>query len=258
MNSMVDMTTKSPPTSLLRRADQHLVNGMGGVLQANKPIVGGRSADGMPSAGLFYWSHSHFTDNFEFGLHRHEGFEIMTFVLDGENSHFDTAGTTWVPLRSGDVQIIRAGSGISHNERVAKGTRAFQIWFDPGYAEALGRTPGYSDHPASTLTSRPLGAFEVTDYVGGGGPIQSLVEGLSIRRMTSTVVATETVALGDDRYSVLYVIEGSVTINGTRVITDDALVMQGTEEVEVALAAGADLFVVSLALHPSYTPVLGR
>ena len=231
---------------------------MGGVLQANKPVVGGQSADGLPSAGLFYWSHSRFTDDFEFGLHRHEGFEIMTFVLDGENSHFDTAGTTWVPLGSGDVQIIRAGRGISHNERVAKGTRAFQIWFDPGYAEALGRTPDYRDHPASTLLSQPLGAFEVTDYVGGRGPIQSLVEGLSIRRMTSTVSATETIALGDDRYSVLYVIEGSATIDGNRMIMDDALVLQGTEEVEVSLTAGADLFAVSLALHPTYIPVRGR
>lgn len=243
---------------LLRRVDQFRVDGLGGVLQANKPVVGGQSADGMPSAGLFYWSHSHFTDDFEFGLHRHEGFEIMTFVLDGENSHFDTAGTTWVPLRTGDVQIIRAGSGISHNERVAKGTRAFQIWFDPGYAEALGKTPDYCDHPASTLTSRPLGAFEVTDYVDGSGPIQSRVEGLSIRRITSTVQATEALALGHDRYSVLYVIEGPATIDGTRMIADDALVLQGTEEVEVALSPGADLFVVSLALHPGYTPVRGR
>jgi redox-sensitive bicupin YhaK (pirin superfamily) len=251
------MTTKTRSTSLLRRGDQFLVNGMGGVLQANKPIVGGQSADGMPSAGLFYWSHSHFTADFEFGLHRHEGFEIMTFVLEGENSHFDTAGRTWVPLYSGDVQIIRAGSGISHNERVAKGTRAFQIWFDPGYAEALGRTPDYSDHPASALTSQPLGVFEVTDYVGGRGPIQSLVEGLSIRRMTSTVPATETVAFGEDRYSVLYVIEGSATIDGARMITDDALVMQGCEAVEVALSAGADLFAVSLASHPGYSPVRG-
>jgi redox-sensitive bicupin YhaK (pirin superfamily) len=252
------MTTKNSSTTLLRRVDQFQVNGMGGVLQANKPMVGGQSADGMPSAGLFYWSHSHFTDDFEFGLHRHEGFEILTFVLDGVNSHFDTAGKTWVPLSSGDVQIIRAGSGISHNERVAKGTRAFQIWFDPGYAEALARTPDYSDHPASTLTSQPLGAFEVTDYVGGSGPIQSLVEGLSICRVTSTVPATETVTLGEDRYSVLYVIEASATIDGTRMITDDALIIQGSEEIEVALSAGADLFVVSLALHPSYTPVRGR
>jgi redox-sensitive bicupin YhaK (pirin superfamily) len=252
------MATKSASTTLLRRVDQFQANGVGGVIRANKPVVGGQSADGKPSAGLFYWSHSRFTDDFEFGLHHHEGFEIVTFVLDGENSHFDTAGTTWTPLTSGDVQIIHSRSGISHNERVAKGTRAFQIWFDPGYAEAVQRTPSYRDHPASTFASEPLGAFAVTDFIGGHGPIQTQVEGLSIRRMTTAVDATEMVALGDDPYSVLYLIDGNATINGTRMATNDAVVTQGDEEVEVELSAGADLFVVSLALHPSYTPVRGR
>ena len=255
---MVDMATKSASTTLLRQVDQFQANGMGGVIRANKPAVGGQSADGRPSAGLFYWSHSRFTDDFEFGLHHHEGFEIVTFVLDGENSHFDTAGTTWTPLRSGDVQIIHSGSGISHNERVAKGTRAFQIWFDPGYAAALQRTPSYQDHPASTFTSEPRGAFAVTDYIGGRGPIRTLVEGLSIRRMTAEVDATEPVALGDDPYSVLYLIDGSATINGNRMAANDALVTQSDAEAEVTLSPGADLFVVCLALHPSYTPVRGR
>ncbi len=255
---MVDMATKSTSTTLLRQVDQFQADGMGGVIRANKPVVGGQSADGRPSAGLFYWSHSRFTDDFEFGLHHHEGFEIVTFVLDGENSHFDTAGATWTPLTSGDVQIIQSGSGIAHNERVAKGTRAFQIWFDPGYAEALQRTPSYRDHPASTFIPEPLGAFTVTDYIGGRGPIQTLVEGLAIRRMTTRVNATETVALGDDPYSVLYLIDGDAMIDGNRMATNDALVTQGDEEVEVTLSPGADLFVVSLALHPSYTPVRGR
>lgn len=230
---------------------------MGGVLQANKPVVGGRSADGAPSAGLFYWSHSHFNDDFEFGLHRHEGFEIVTFVLEGQNSHFDSGGRTWVPLHNGDVQIIRSGSGISHNERVAKGTRAFQIWFDPGYDDALQRTPDYSDHQASTFTTELQGVFGVTDYIGGRGPVRTLVERLAVRRLTSERAAAQTVALGDDRYSILYVIDGQATIEGNRMVTNDALVLRGKNEVEVALSAGADLFQVSLALHPNYTPVRG-
>lgn len=44
-------------------------------------------------------------------------------------------------LASGDVQIIQSGSGISHNEQVAKDTRAFRVWFDPGYHAALCRNP---------------------------------------------------------------------------------------------------------------------
>ncbi len=252
------MTTETASANLLRHGDQFHVNGMGGVIRANKPVVGGQTADGLPSVALFYWSHSHFTDDFEFGLHRHEGFEIMTFVLDGENSHFDTAGTTWTPLRTGDVQIIRSGSGISHNERVAKGTRAFQIWFDPGYAEALRRMPDYRDHPAAEFTPEPLGDFAVTEYVGGRGPIQTLVEGLSIRKITSDHPATETIALGHDKYSIAYLIDGQATIEGTAMVADDALVMRDSEEVELALTAGADLFVVSLARNPRYTPVRGR
>jgi len=54
------------------------------------------------------------------------------------------------------------------------------------------------------------------------------------------------------------VIGGSATVDGTPMVTDDALVVQGSEEVEVTLSAGADLFVVSLVLHPGYTPVRGR
>jgi redox-sensitive bicupin YhaK (pirin superfamily) len=252
------MTTSSASTTVLRRNDQFLVDALGGVLHANKPVVGGAAADGRSSAALFYWSHSHFTDDFEFGLHHHEGFEIITFVLDGTNSHYDTAGTAWTPLHAGDVQIIRAGSGISHNERVAKGTRAFQIWFDPNYHEALHRTPDYADHPASSFTPTRKGGFGITHYVGNSGPIRSLVEGLSIMRIRTTETTADTLTLGADRYAVVYAVAGTATVDGQHLGTDDALVLRDAPDVAMHAAAGADLFVVSLPAHPSYTPVRGR
>ena len=92
----------------------------------------------------------------------------------------------------------------------------------------------------------------------GVGPIRTLVEGLSVRRLTSEVRAAESVSLGDDRYSILYVIDGRATVEGNRMVTDDALIFRGTNEAEVELSAGTDVFQVSLALHPSYTPVRGR
>ena len=251
------MTTTST-TTILRKADQVQVNGAGGIIRANKPVVGGTSADGAPSAALFYWSHSHFTQDFEFGLHHHEGFEIVTFVLEGENSHFDTSGTTWTPLRAGDVQIIRAGSGISHNERILKDTRAFQIWFDPGYHDALSKSPDYTDHPASTFTAEPLGDLEMIEYVGGRGPVKSNVEGLSVRRLISTTDTTATVDLGPDSYSAVYATAGAATVAGQELGTDDAVILRGTEEIVVEAGAGADLFLISLPAHPSYTPVRGQ
>ncbi len=249
------MNTPEPTHTVLRRIDQHQANAFGGILRANKPVIGGAGADGRPSAALFYWSHSNFTDDFEFGLHRHEGFEIVTFVLTGENSHFDTAGGSWVPLRDGDVQIIRSGSGISHNERVAKGTTAFQIWFDPGYHQALQRTPDYSDHRAATLTTTTDGGLDITSYVGDAGPIQSSVDGLLINRLRANTPITHQLELGTDRYSIIYVIAGPAAVDGHELDTDDAIIVRGSDRHTVTAPTGTDLFVVSVPMSPPYTPV---
>jgi len=66
--------------------------------------------------------------------HPHRGFETVTYVLDGEFEHEDSAGHRGA-LRAGDVQWMTAGAGIVHSEmpsaRIQKeGGRVhgFQIW----------------------------------------------------------------------------------------------------------------------------------
>jgi redox-sensitive bicupin YhaK (pirin superfamily) len=66
--------------------------------------------------------------------HPHRGFETVTYLLEGEMEHADSAGHRG-KLGPGDVQWMTAGSGIVHSEmpseRVQKeGGRAhgFQIW----------------------------------------------------------------------------------------------------------------------------------
>src|ERR1700716_2563765 len=51
--------------------------------------------------------------------HPHRGFETVTYALDGEFEHEDSAGHRGV-LRPGDVQWMTAGAGIIHSE-VASG-----------------------------------------------------------------------------------------------------------------------------------------
>jgi redox-sensitive bicupin YhaK (pirin superfamily) len=256
---LVDMTTSSSAVSVLRREDQVRPPAVGGVLQANKPVVGGRLASGERSAALFYWSHSRFLGDFEFGLHRHEGFEIATFILEGENSHFDTATQQWVTLRAGDMQIIRSGSGVSHNERVAEGSRAFQIWFDPGYVAALELDPSYRDHPAASFTSRPVGGAVVTELIGGDGPVEARTEGLLVRRIRVAQGDQAQIDVGGaDRFSLGYVIDGAPVVNGVAVGIDDAFRLDGDPTMDITATTSTDVFVVSLPAHPSYQPVLQR
>ena len=66
--------------------------------------------------------------------HPHRGFETVTYVLEGEGAHEDSAGHRGV-IGPGDVQWMTAGSGVVHSEMPSKklqreGGRmhGFQIW----------------------------------------------------------------------------------------------------------------------------------
>ena len=66
--------------------------------------------------------------------HPHRGFETVTYVLEGEMEHEDSAGHRG-SLRPGDVQWMTAGAGIVHSEEPSRALRekggrvhGFQIW----------------------------------------------------------------------------------------------------------------------------------
>src|SRR3954453_1216653 len=66
--------------------------------------------------------------------HPHRGFETVTYVLDGEMEHEDSAGNRG-RLGAGDVQWMTAGAGVIHSEMpsrafLERGGRmhGFQLW----------------------------------------------------------------------------------------------------------------------------------
>src|SRR3954453_10286363 len=54
--------------------------------------------------------------------HPHRGFETVTYVLDGELEHEDSAGHRG-SLRPGDVQWMTAGAGVVHAEMPSRALR---------------------------------------------------------------------------------------------------------------------------------------
>ncbi|WEH13006.1 pirin family protein [Streptomyces sp. VNUA24] len=225
---------------------------------SNRVVEGGYAADGQPSAALFFWSHTRFLSDFTFGLHPHEGFEIISFVLEGRTRHFDTKTDRWSDLRGGDVQIIRSGSGLWHREGATAGARVFQMWFDPGFDTALRTEPSYTDHPAAQFTARPVGDALVTDQVGGEGPVKAHTEGLSIRRVALPRGARAELDVGVDRFTLVHVLGGEAVVNGARASADDTVSLSGASAMTVEAADSADLFLVSLPTRPAYQPVRGR
>lgn len=70
------------------------------------------------------------------GAHPHRGIATLTYILNGEDEHFDSAGN-YAMVHSGGVQWMKAGDGIVHDETLnydsqtdSKLVYAFQFWIN--------------------------------------------------------------------------------------------------------------------------------
>lgn len=65
-----------------------------------------------------------------FGTHPHDNMEIITIPLEGAVAHRDSMGHHSI-ISTGEVQVMSAGSGVTHSEFNASKTewlKLFQIW----------------------------------------------------------------------------------------------------------------------------------
>lgn len=78
-----------------------------------------------------------------FGTHPHDNMEIVSIALEGALRHGDSMGNMKV-LRPGEIQVMSAGTGITHSEMNAsreEPVKFLQIWV---ITDAEGHTPRYT------------------------------------------------------------------------------------------------------------------
>ena len=241
------------PVKIIPKENQANGNFNNGEILEKKPI--GFPQDGgdqKPYSNLFYWAHA-FTSNKKstIGLHPHRGFEICSFILKGKLKHFDTLLNKWISLDQGDVQVIKAGKGISHSEELDSNTEIFQIWFDPNIQNSLYEEPSYKDYKSSEFKLID-GTNTTTKVISNQNNLLNLdSEGVQVyyHQINS---GSSLFNIIDKCYHSYFIIEGGITYSGSIYDKGTFFIIDNIKEFKFEVDNKTEIFEIISPLEPTY------
>ena len=155
-----------------------------------------------------------------FGTHGHRDMEILSYVLEGALEHKDSTGGGGV-IRPGEIQFMRAGSGVTHSEYNASKTEPLhllQIWILPSRS---GLPTGYEQKYFSDAEKRGrLRLVASPEGADGSVRIQQ-----NARMFASLLEGGQSVSheFEKGRLGWLHVARGSAEVNGTSLKAGDGV-----------------------------------
>lgn len=202
-----------------------------------------------------------------FGPHPHRGFETVTFILEGELAHRDSAGHESV-IRAGGVQWMTAGSGLIHAEvspedflREGGPLEILQLWVNlPGRLKMT--RPRYQGVQAEDIPSLKADEGKASiqliagSWGGRTGPIGSLTGAFMTTIALKKGGRAGFGSLGG-RSVFLYVVRGEVEVNGVRA-AGQHLVELDLDGDMLEMVATDEAFVVFGHAEPIGEPVVAH
>jgi redox-sensitive bicupin YhaK (pirin superfamily) len=237
---------------IIRKDDQATGSFDGGAILEHKPVgFPGEGGRGRPVSSLLYWAHAWSDRGGLIAEHPHEGFEILSYVLKGEIEHYDSRLRDWKRLAAGAAQIIRAGSGITHAERLLPGAAIFQIWFDPDLSKSLSRPASYDDYPKAAFPVRTEEGVETTVVKGTGSPLRMETPGVLLEDQR-IAAGPRAIPVAADEILLATVIEGTPRAGGAPLAAGDCVLARGGGELAVAADSPWRWFAIRLPASPGY------
>ena len=175
-----------------------------------------------------------------FGKHPHANMEIITIVRKGAVSHEDSMGNRY-DVPAGDVQVMSAGTGVVHGEfnHGDEVLELFQVWIEP---RTKNISPRYQQKSFGVAPQRNTIELLVSGD-GASGTLTIHQDAYMSRARVAESVAIEYVLRRPDNGVYIFVVEGSVSIDGDTLGPRDAIgltdtshvVMHGVPDAEVLI-----------------------
>ena len=181
-----------------------------------------------------------------FGQHPHRDMEIFSYVLEGALEHKDSMGTGSV-IRPGDVQLMSAGSGVTHSEfnhSHDEPVHFLQIWIVPAVS---GAEPRYQQ--ANFTAEDKRGRLKL--IISPDGKDGSLHIRQDARVYAGLFDGNEsaTLKLPANRNAYVHVARGSVELNGLQLQEGDGVRLRQEELIELSKGSDAEVLVFDLRPH---------
>jgi len=181
-----------------------------------------------------------------FGTHPHDNMEIVSIPLKGALAHKDSTGTDGI-IKTGDVQIMSAGTGIRHSEynsSPSEEVNFFQIWILP---KEKNIKPRYEQKTFEESARQDQWQTVVSPDKNDGGVWINQDAVFSLAHLQKgKAIKYRNKFNGNGIY--LFVIEGSVEVNKEKLDKRDAIEISGTDEIEIKALSDSDLLAVEVPL----------
>ncbi|RCH54715.1 pirin family protein [Mucilaginibacter hurinus] len=181
-----------------------------------------------------------------FGMHPHDNMEIVTIVLNGALKHKDSMGNDGI-IQKGEVQVMSSGRGIMHSEFNPLhdvDTSSLQIWVFPNEKDV---TPRYDQqsftdvqklNELTTIISPDKNGHALWINQDATFSIGEFDAGQKFQYLINTP--------GNGVY--IFLLEGSVIIDGATLNKRDALGVYDTSSVTIETTAQSHVLIIEVPM----------
>lgn len=182
-----------------------------------------------------------------FGTHPHDNMEIISIPLEGDLEHKDSMGTKAV-IKRGDVQVMSAGSGISHseyNKNNDQPVKFLQIWVFPNKRNV---TPRYGQISLKEEERHNKLQQIVSPNASEGDTWINQNAWFNLGKFDKGVSADYSIkSKSNGVYA--FILSGSVNINGQELNTRDGFGIWNTDGINIKATSDAEFLLMDVPMN---------
>ena len=193
---------------------------------------------------LIVWNDDTIQPGTGFPMHSHRDMEIITYIRQGAITHEDSLGNKGV-TRSDEIQIMSAGTGITHSEynEEEEETVLFQIWIQPAQKNLKPRWENVTIHQKTKTGIYPLASGEKKFK---SSQILKIYQDATLYIINGNVNDCFKYVLEPDRQIYLVVSKGSVNMNEIRANESDGVRIIDERNINFIFQGNSELIILDL------------